>query len=255
MSSDDELTPEGAVDASVACPYLGLFEDADSHATFATEAHRCYRLPNPTRIAAGHQDTYCLNENHVSCPVYIGEVAGEPQAAAAAQSGTAAAASGDRAAASAGSSGSGGGQLGPRPRPGGIPIPLLTLGVLVLAAIVLGLAIWIQNLGGDDGDSLSPTDTVRTQTALRTQQAETAQPSDTQTVEPTQNTTPAATSTTAAPTATEPSSEETYTVVTGDTCIGIANTHGIEVEELYALNELNSDLCRGLEIGRILVIR
>src|SRR6185312_6761800 len=70
------------------CPYLGLADDADSHATYATEAHRCYRLPNPTRIATGHQETYCLGANHVSCPVYLGE--GVPGAAAPAAAATAA---------------------------------------------------------------------------------------------------------------------------------------------------------------------
>ena len=46
-TADDEM--------SGVCPYLGLADDADSHATYATEAHRCYRLDNPTRIAANHQ--------------------------------------------------------------------------------------------------------------------------------------------------------------------------------------------------------
>jgi len=63
------------------CPYLGLTDDSDSHATYATEAHRCYRLPNPTRIAAGHQETYCLGNNHVSCPVYQGEGIPRPSGA------------------------------------------------------------------------------------------------------------------------------------------------------------------------------
>ena len=48
---------------SAVCPYLGLADDADSHATYATEAHRCYRLTNPTRIATPHQENYCLGAN------------------------------------------------------------------------------------------------------------------------------------------------------------------------------------------------
>ena len=78
----------GDEDFGAVCPYLGLADDADSHATYATEAHRCYRLPNPTRIATGHQETYCLGANHVSCPVYLGEgVPGEAAPAAAAGAG------------------------------------------------------------------------------------------------------------------------------------------------------------------------
>ena len=54
QSGQDEF---GAV-----CPYLGLADDADSHATYATEAHRCYRLPNPTRIATGHRRRTALGQ-------------------------------------------------------------------------------------------------------------------------------------------------------------------------------------------------
>ena len=55
------------------CAYLGLGDDPDSHATYATEAHRCYRMPDPTRIAPGHQTTFCLVANHVACPVFLGK--------------------------------------------------------------------------------------------------------------------------------------------------------------------------------------
>src|SRR5690606_9359570 len=79
----DPGTGEGVTqeEYSAVCPYLGLADDADSHATYATEAHRCYRLPNPTRIAPPHQELHCLGANHVTCMVYRGE--GVPGAGAA----------------------------------------------------------------------------------------------------------------------------------------------------------------------------
>ena len=65
--------PSNEPDLSAVCPHLGLADDADSHATYATEAHRCFKMPNPTRIAAGHQESYCLVAAHTTCPIYTGE--------------------------------------------------------------------------------------------------------------------------------------------------------------------------------------
>lgn len=255
MSSDEEATPQGANDASVACPYLGLADDADSHATFATDAHRCFRLPNPTRIASGHQDTYCLSDNHVTCPVYLGEAVSQTR-----QRGGAATAATD-----AGPDPGGGpqtpppgeGVVSPRPRAGGVPMPALTIGILVLAAIVLGLAIWIQGLGGDDDDGLSPSDIVQTQEALETLQAGSPEATDTPengidtpTSEPGSTETPA---TAVAETPTS-SGQTTYTVVAGDTCTAIAEKNGITLEELLLANNLDNESCRSIQPGQELVI-
>src|SRR5689334_622509 len=138
--------PNGQDEFAAVCPYLGLADDADSHATYATEAHRCYRLTNPTRIASPHQETYCLGANHVSCPVYLGE--GVPQtqrpATGAAAAGAATAAAGaaavteeapvrgpragqrPRPATEPRPKRPAGGTLGPRPRSGGISMPVAT---------------------------------------------------------------------------------------------------------------------------------
>lgn len=261
MANDDELTAGGAIDASVACPYLGLVDDADSHATYATEAHRCYRLPNPTKIAGGHQDSFCLSDNHVTCPVYLGEAVGQARQAS---RGAAAAAARPRPVAPARTRPTRDQGLNPRPRTGGIPMPQLTIGILVLAAVVLGLAIWLQALGGGDDDEASPSDQVQTQTAQRTQQARTAQASPsspgTQAAgTQTQTGTPApggsATATRPAGSPTTVGGSATYTVVSGDTCSGIAEKTNITLEQLFQLNGLDNDKCTKLNVGQVLKLR
>ena len=68
------LPPESeGSEAAAVCAYLGLVDDGDLHATYATDAHRCYRLPNPTRIASQHQESFCLTADHTSCPIFQGE--------------------------------------------------------------------------------------------------------------------------------------------------------------------------------------
>ena len=147
---------------SAVCPYLGLADDADSHATYATEAHRCYRLANPTRIAAPHQESYCLGANHVTCPVYLGEgVPGAEQRAPRSQAampppepptvrgpkpGARQPFGGGRAPAGAAAGGGAprpqrrqpnAGTLGPRPRAGGVSMPVATIGLFALAVVVI----------------------------------------------------------------------------------------------------------------------
>jgi len=39
--------------------------------TFATEIHHCYRLAKHKAIPLDHQYQYCLNENHIRCPVFL----------------------------------------------------------------------------------------------------------------------------------------------------------------------------------------
>ncbi len=252
MANEEEATPQGANDAADACPYLGLADDADSHATFATDAHRCFRLANPTRIASGHQDTYCLSENHLTCPVYLGQAVSEtrPGAAVAPTQGN-----GDNGENHGGDPPPEEG-LGPRPRSGGIPMPALTIGILVLAAIVLGLAIWINGLGGDDGDGPVPSDILQTQTALQTQQAATPKATGSPTgAASTPTSAPGTTATATSAIATAATSGvQTYTVVAGDTCTAIAEAHGITLADLFLANDLDNDSCLLLEIGRDLVI-
>ena len=60
-------------ETTAVCPFVGLADDRDSHANYSTAAHRCYRLPEPTRIAAHYQESYCLTVQHPSCAVFQGE--------------------------------------------------------------------------------------------------------------------------------------------------------------------------------------
>jgi len=53
------------------CPSLGLDDDPSTCMTFATESHRCYRLTKSQTIPLDHQNLYCLNENHIRCPIYL----------------------------------------------------------------------------------------------------------------------------------------------------------------------------------------
>lgn len=276
---------------SAVCPYLGLADDADSHATFATEAHRCYRLTNPTRIATPHQESFCLGANHVTCPVYLGE--GVPQTqkpaatAAAAGVGSAAGAFGGSSAAAeepvrGPRPGQGkrpvepgaprarkpanAGTLGPRPRAGGISMPVATIGLFALAIVIVALAFAIQRIvgNGDDGTP-SPADSVATKDALnktRTAQAgganQTQQPQTTQT--PGGSQTPGASQTgTASRTTTATASgtangSKTYTVKSGDTCGAIAEANGVTLAALLAANNLTEAACTTLAVGQQLKI-
>jgi hypothetical protein len=40
--------------------------------TFATESHHCYRLARHKAVPLDHQYQYCLNENHIRCPIFLG---------------------------------------------------------------------------------------------------------------------------------------------------------------------------------------
>src|SRR5690606_1152794 len=62
------------------------------------------------------------------------------------------------------------GSIGPRPRPGGISLPAATIGLFVLAVVVVAIAFVIQSVvGGDDNGSINPADALATQNALRSQ--------------------------------------------------------------------------------------
>lgn len=276
---------------SAVCPYLGLADDADSHATYPTEAHRCYRLPNPTRIATPHQETYCLGANHVSCPVYLGE--GVPKATPAPAAAPVAAirpesetttVRGPRQGDTQQQRAFGGGQapaprqrrpqaaapVGPRPRRGGVSMPVATIALFALAIIVIALAFAIQQLvGGGGDDTLSPADVTGTNVANR--QTATAKAGGSQPTQPASSTTPApGGSQTAAPggsatvartgtaQATAPGGTpgaKTYTVKSGDNCGTIAAQFGVTADALIAANQpaVNAD-CTNLSENQVLKI-
>ncbi|MEO8539998.1 MAG: LysM domain-containing protein [bacterium] len=274
---------------SAVCPYLGLADDADSHATYATEAHRCYRLPNPTRIATPHQESYCLGANHVTCPVYLGEgvpqtqkPAAAPPIAAGVGATTAAAATedtvrGPRPGQARRPGGAGdtskvrkpgnAGTLGPRPRAGGISMPVATIGLFALAIVVVALAFAIQRLvGNGDDSSQSPADAVATRDATnktRTAQAgggstQTQAPSTTQTQQPgtpgASQTGTASRTTTATTSGTPGAGGKTYVVKAGDFCGTIAQDQGVTLAALLAANNMTEPDCNTLAVGRTLKI-
>ncbi len=261
------------------CPYLGLADDADSHATYATEAHRCYRLPSPTRIATGHQEAYCLGANHPACPVFQGE--GVPRTATAPattpptrEPGPATrapkapgpapargAAPRSRPGADRPRRPAGGGA--PRPRAGGISMPVATIGLFAMAVVVIGIAILISRAVGDDDGGpgsynpgvLATTKAQQTAQAGKTPGQQTTQPSETKTPgtpgTPTTPGTPGTPGTTTATrTGTPGASGDTYTVAEGDTCGAIAAANDITLEQLLDANGLTEDDCKTLQIGQ-----
>jgi LysM repeat protein len=283
----------GQDDYGAVCPYLGLADDADSHATYATEAHRCFRLPNPTRIATGHQETYCLGAKHVSCPVYLGE--GVPGAGAQKAAAGAALVPGrapqrpepaaptvrgprqgeggpkpprEREATARAPRRPSPGAIGPRPRAGGISLPVATIGLFSLAIVVVALAFAINKLSGGSSGSDIP-QVAKNQTA--TAAAAGAGTSKTQTVvvgtRPAGSTTPGAGQTTTGgqtPGAGQtPGGSQTpgagaagtYTVKSGDTCSGIAAANNIDLQTLLDLNKMTVDQCSSLAVGQVLKLK
>ena len=268
---------------SAVCPYLGLADDADSHATYATEAHRCYRLPNPTRIALPHQDKHCLGANHVTCPVFLGEgVPQAPQRQGAPAAGVAAAAGAGAQAAvtEAPVKGPRAGQrprpqsdrpkrpapgaLGPRPRSGGISMPVMTIGLFALAIVVIAIAFAIQKLT-DGGDSSAITPAESLQTAAAVDKTQTAQAGGTgQTPAPGQTQTPGtgqtpngsqtATASRTPGTTTPGTNGKTHTVKAGEFCGTIASENGVTLQELLDANNMTEDDCLTLAIGQVLKI-
>lgn len=274
---------------SAVCPYLGLQDDADSHATFATEAHRCFRLTNPTKIAAPHQEAYCLGAEHVTCPVYLGEglPRGQQPPAAAPLPPSApppppsgptvrgpkrgeAAPTRSRPRDAAGGPArparrpTDPGSLGPRPRGGGVSVPVATIGLFALAVVVIALAFAIQQLVGDSGDdTISPSDAVATRNALnQTRTAQAGTGSDTTPTQPATGQTPGTTtpgtgSPTAAPGTPAPtgtSGGTTYIVQSGDSCFSIAEANGVELQAFLDANGLTEADCANLNIDDEVII-
>jgi LysM repeat protein len=62
---------EGFLKAENRCKYLGLDDDQYTCMTFATEIHHCYRLSKHKAAPIEHQYQFCLNDNHIRCPVFL----------------------------------------------------------------------------------------------------------------------------------------------------------------------------------------
>ena len=267
----------GEEEFSAICPYVGLADDADSHATYATDAHRCYRLPNPTRIALGHQETYCLEANHTACPVFRGEGVQRTQPSAAAAAPTKGreratagrtqplGGSAARRPATAPASGARRprptGTLNPRPRAGGISMPVATIGLFAMAVVVILIAILIQQAvggGGGNGSKISAADVVATNAALKGQSTRPASqltPAATGSPgvgTPNPSQTPGTGTPSATQTGTPAASGKTYTVKSGDTCGAIATANNITLQQLLDANKMTEGDCGSLQIGQVL---
>ena len=275
--------PETGEGAS-ACSYLGLVDDGDLHATYATDAHRCYRLANATRIATQHQERYCLTAEHPSCPVYRGEgveATTQPSPSPAGSAATAAAASAAAASASepastpptatAGTAG-GGAQPPSRPRTpfatpgtrwlprglrqplrdGELSMPVATISLFALAIVVVAIAFIVNQQLSDDGDTapaaLTPTPTAAaTQPPAATPTAAATQPPATPTATPTPAPTP--------PPTPEPTpTASIHVVVPGDTCGGIAAANDVTLDAFLAANELTEEDCLTIQPGQELIV-
>ncbi|MCA9831980.1 MAG: LysM domain-containing protein [Dehalococcoidia bacterium] len=266
MSSTDDSEMNDAV-----CPHLGLLDDAESHATYATDEHRCYRLDRPTRIAPNHQERYCLSSQFSSCPIFQGEGIGAtlaasggpatpPPAPAAAGASLDRPSSGARldrpgarpARSPAAERAAGSLSASPRPRPGGLPLPVLTIGLFIGAAVIIGLAFLIQRVvGGDDGGTPAGPGVTQTRTVTG---ANTAAPTGTQS--PGAARTPSGTATvTGTPgTGTPASAAGTYTVQAGDTCSAIASQFNTTFEELRRLNPAIDADCTNLQVDQVIKV-
>jgi LysM repeat protein len=141
-------------------------------------------------------------------------------------------------------------------------MPVATVGLFVLAIVVIVLAFAIQHFaGGDGGSSLTAAERFATTQAVngtanagkQTQPAGTATVAANQTAgagTATGNKTPTAGGSTT--TAAAGGGAKTYTVKSGDICSTIASDNGITLQQLEDVNGLTDDSCRELKIGQVL---
>lgn len=268
------------------CDFLGLADDPESHATYATEAHRCYRLERPTKIAGTHQENFCLGANHRECPVFLGQGVAQTTTTATPPPAEPSYAGSEPSGAVRGPRGPvpgpgigrpqrprrEPGTLGPRPRSGGISMPAATIGLLGLAIAIVGLAFLVQRIldDGDNGGN-TPAGVLGTQQALEeTQTAAAGANGD----EPTQATGGNGDDPTAPagngddptqptgggngddPDPTEPAGgggETTHIVESGDNCSTIASQYGVTSQDIIDANGL-SPACNELQVGEELII-
>lgn len=52
------------------CPYMGLINDAQTLAAYASVKNHCYRLKEPKPVKLDYQQKYCLSPAHQHCLVY-----------------------------------------------------------------------------------------------------------------------------------------------------------------------------------------
>jgi hypothetical protein len=67
---DKETRAAASHEVAEACPYLGLVGDRETHFAFASEENCCHRVVKVAPVALVHQDEFCLNQAHATCPLY-----------------------------------------------------------------------------------------------------------------------------------------------------------------------------------------
>lgn len=53
------------------CPMLGLKDDEHTHLAYASSSHVCYRTRKPTNVSIEHQMQFCLEREHINCPIFL----------------------------------------------------------------------------------------------------------------------------------------------------------------------------------------
>jgi LysM repeat protein len=155
--------------------------------------------------------------------------------------------------------------MSPRPRSGGISMPVATIGLFALAIALVALAFLIQRaLSGGDGDEITPAESFQTTEAQRMTQtaqagggAQTQTPGAGTTETPGTGETPGVTTT---PDGEDPTNTPTggngggttYTVVSGDTCSAIAQEFDTTVQAIIDANDLDAEC--SLDIDQVLTI-
>jgi hypothetical protein len=56
---------------NIACPFLGLRDDADSSLAFPSNSNYCYRSQLGSPVQYNHQAEFCLSEKHHECPLFL----------------------------------------------------------------------------------------------------------------------------------------------------------------------------------------
>ena len=78
-STVPRLNPDLNV-SMVACPYLGIFDDAHTRFLEPEPAHRCYAGQRSRPIMLGYQGDFCLSPGYRSCEIYVSTRVAAPAA-------------------------------------------------------------------------------------------------------------------------------------------------------------------------------
>ncbi len=72
-SSDHVLFPVAGTSQIVICPYLALFDDPDTKLMFPSPSGYCHHVTPEQAIDLGHQQSFCLNAQHMICSAFVTE--------------------------------------------------------------------------------------------------------------------------------------------------------------------------------------